>query len=500
MHNYTVLQELGLRNYRKFGQLHMEFDPRLTVIIGDNGAGKTSILDAAAIALGTLLHHIDNRRVLKSLPKLQGTDMRRERIDGIGTLTRYEPQPVRITASALDPLITVGNTTNPITWTRRRDKFAAAERISKQDAGQALEYSDILQRIINPSADERPMKLTSMDSSDSLLPLFAYYPANRLWVHQNKSKETPYDRSYGVLSGFFPESRAYGYIDCLNAGTNMALMMDWFAAMTYAELQLIQENGNNIDATPPELRIVRQAVGNCFSRLTASQKTDIRFDVTSRSLDYITTDSNGITTVTPFTNLSDGYRNVLSIIADIAYRMAVLNPGASNSLETPGVVLIDEVDLHLHPKWQERILGSLTAIFPRVQFIVTTHAPIVIQSAKDNQIRRIRKATQDDVHAGITGLTNPGDADYISYTPNPQDTGGHNVQSILEDYMDSSDQTPRIRELSNQFYRTLDTGDLDGASAILRQWTAFSGADDSEVIRAQVSLDMEQTERDDAHS
>ena len=82
--------------------------------------------------------------------------------------------------------------------------------------------------------------------------------------------------------------------------------------------------------------------------------------------------------------LSDGYKNTLSMVADIAYRMAVLNPWLLDRVltETTGIVLIDEIDLHLHPQWQQRIIGDLRTIFPKVQFIVSTHAPLVINSVK----------------------------------------------------------------------------------------------------------------------
>ena len=90
----------------------------------------------------------------------------------------------------------------------------------------------------------------------------------------------------------------------------------------------------------------------------------------------------------PFHELSDGYRNTLSLIADIAYRMAILNPQFLGDVtkKTPGIVLIDEVDLHLHPIWQKRILKTLKNVFPLVQFIVTTHSPSIISSARADEL------------------------------------------------------------------------------------------------------------------
>lgn len=78
--------------------------------------------------------------------------------------------------------------------------------------------------------------------------------------------------------------------------------------------------------------------------------------------------------------LSGGYKAVLSVIADIAKRLSMANPDSQNPLEEDAVILIDELDLHLHPKWQKEIVDDLKRTFPNCQFIVSTHSPFVIQS------------------------------------------------------------------------------------------------------------------------
>ena len=109
----------------------------------------------------------------------------------------------------------------------------------------------------------------------------------------------------------------------------------------------------------------------------------------TKELEIAYRDGSGKLMRIPVNQLSDGYKSTISLVADIAYRMAVLNPQLLGDVcnETDGIVLIDEVDLHLHPKWQQRILGDLTEIFPKVQFIISTHAPEVINSvSKENVI------------------------------------------------------------------------------------------------------------------
>lgn len=96
--------------------------------------------------------------------------------------------------------------------------------------------------------------------------------------------------------------------------------------------------------------------------------------------------------VLPLEALSDGTRSVISMAADLAYRMVRLNPdlGARAALETPGIVLIDEVDMHLHPSWQQAVVYDVRKAFPNVQFIVTTHSPQVLSTVPAEAIRILR--------------------------------------------------------------------------------------------------------------
>lgn len=92
-----------------------------------------------------------------------------------------------------------------------------------------------------------------------------------------------------------------------------------------------------------------------------------------------------------FRQLSDGYRNIIGMVADIAYRCIKLNPhlGENAVKETPGIVLIDELDLHLHPNWQRRIVEDFKNTFPSIQFVATTHSPFIIQSLKEDELRNL---------------------------------------------------------------------------------------------------------------
>ncbi len=138
----------------------------------------------------------------------------------------------------------------------------------------------------------------------------------------------------------------------------------------------------------------------------------------------------------------------------------------------PGIVLIDEVDLHLHPKWQARILGDLRSAFPAVQFIVTTHAPIVISSVEASCLRIL---TPDGVVSQGT------------------ETYGGNIARVLKTVMGVDERPSDVREHIDAFYKELDAGEYEAAEARLGSLVGLVGPGDTEVVAAQTALFLERT-------
>lgn len=170
--------------------------------------------------------------------------------------------------------------------------------------------------------------------------------------------------------------------------------------------------------------------------------------------------------------LSDGYKNTLSMVADIAYRMAVLNPWLLDNVlkETTGIVLIDEIDLHLHPQWQQRIIGDLRAIFPKVQFIVSTHAPLVINSVKKENLLIL--------------------TDQQAVEPQ-NEVFGRDANAILSSVMGASERPSEIKQMFQSVYDAIDEQRYDDAASTLQQIEDKIGSADPELTSAQVSLELE---------
>lgn len=352
-----ILKNVKIKNYRCFKEANIDFDEHVTLIVGKNGAGKTAILDAVAVSVSTFLLGVDgidggvSRSILKD-------DARYEFHDLNGTIDPQHQFPVSI-----DSIGDCWNKQN-VKWLRSLNSENG--KTTSKDARELINISEKMQRQIM--------------TGDKLLvlPLISYFGTGRLYA-QKKEK-----RNIKSLREF---KRQVGYVDCMEAQSNEKLMLNWFQMQTLKSLQDQQKSG--VIEKSLLLSTVEKAICRSYERISGSRNATLTFDLDTHRLVLKFEAADGSAQKFAMNEMSDGYKNTLSMIGDIAYRMAVLNPTLGDRVldETPGVVLIDEVDLHLHPHWQQTILSDLCAIFPNVQFIVSSHAPAVINSVPREQIR-----------------------------------------------------------------------------------------------------------------
>lgn len=294
-----------------------------------------------------------------------------------------------------------------------------------------------------------------------VLPLISYYETGRLYA-QKKEK-----RNLKSLTEF---KRQVGYVDCMVAESNEKLMLNWFQMQTMKSLQEQQKTG--ILERPLLLRTVERAICRSFERISGAKNASLFFDLDTHKLVLEFESANGQAQKVAMDEMSDGYKNTLSMIGDLAYRMVVLNPilGEQVLEKTPGVVLIDEIDLHLHPQWQQTILSDLHAIFPEVQFIVSSHAPAVINSVPREQIRILD-------HGEI-------------FMPAAQ-TYGRDANSILREVMNVSERPVDIKQRMDLFYAYMDENNYEEADKVLTEIEVIVGTIDPDVAAARASLDLE---------
>lgn len=431
------LEKLKLHNFRCYDKLEIDFNRQLTVLVGKNGSGKTTVLEAIAIALGTWFvgFNIVNAKGIN-----KRTDPLRKAYQ-IGATDDVQTQfPVEIEAwgkieESKDQILH---------W--KRELYTPTGTMTTKDAKEIVEYAAEYQKAI------------SEGRTDIYLPMVAYYGTGRLWdYHRQKRTDV-----------FKVSSRTNGYIDCLDGTANVKLMMDWFQIMTINKYQRQEENLES----NPELDTVYLAMEKCLTNLSGYSDVKIRYNMGTQELDVYYSEQDKQRMRIPLNQLSDGYKGMISLVADIAYRMATLNPqlGTEVLSKGDGVVLIDEVDLHLHPAWQQKVIDNLMNIFPKVQFIVSTHAPAIISSVKTDKLRILSNKE-------------------VCMTANQ--VYGKDVNSVMKEIMGVNDRPDQFVELFEKFYRLLSEKKYDEAGAVLDKLDEERGYHDPEIVKCRVKLKLE---------
>lgn len=344
------IKTIKLSNFMCFTEHMVELASRFNLIVGNNGTGKTSILNGLSIALGATFRPIP----LRMLDSTIRFDQVHRKFYTKGDTATSEPQ------------------------------FPSRVECSGMMAGEECSWGAVLNRdglIVPSDGNALPLlgKVMAVadriaKGEDLLLHVVANYGTGRLWMQLSET---------GVET-LSPDTRTQGYADCLNPASHEKRLLEWFKTN---ELIALQKN-TRIGV----LEACRKAICACVPGAS-----HVYFDI---SLDQLVLEIDGKRL--PFVYLSDGYRNMLAMAADIAVRCATLNPHfrENAATETPGVVLIDEIDLHLHPKWQRSVITDLMKAFPKVQFVATTHSPFVIQSlpaSADVQLINLDDPAETDV-------------------------------------------------------------------------------------------------------
>ena len=335
------LKQVTIENFRGIQEMTLELQPGINLLIGDNGVGKTTVLEAIVAGLRACFTNIPDITV----PNIKLEDVRQElQVVDDSPSVKYHT-PVRITCQAeLN-----GQT---YAWSRvRRDGKSSGRAIVDflSDAKITDWFGD------------------ASNDLDTPLPVLNYQSIYRI----SNDKRGDFGTSRRRL-----DDRRYGYSGCLDAALDDKFIRKW----CYAMMRKASKSSRYALFCEAVVKVMKGMNGDQFH-------SDIYFSEEFGEDGDFVYDENG--KVMPISFLSAGYQSALWMVMDIACRALMLNPGTKSLGEITGIVLIDEVDKHLHPKWQWNVLGALRDTFPNVQFIITTHAPIVISSCKDAAILTI---------------------------------------------------------------------------------------------------------------
>jgi predicted ATP-binding protein involved in virulence len=416
------IKSIKLINYRCVVSLNIDFHRQLNVFIGVNGAGKSTILDSLAIMLSWLVNRLKNTNA--SGRKISETEIN----NGQGTAI------IEITGATED--------SQEITWKIVKTRTGYSHAVKGSNFSQLNEYTQQIQRQIT----EHQGQIN--------LPLFVYYSVNRAVLDIPLKIKTKHQ--FDSLSA---------YENALTSGADFRTFFEWFREREdlenenrkYREAEIKPEGFCFPD---PQLEAVRETIERFLPDFTnlSVRRNPLRMEVTKK---------DKIVTVN---QLSDGEKCLIAMLGDLALRMAIANPQNPDPLTGNGVIIIDEIDLHLHPQWQRFVVPKLLEVFPNCQFFISTHSPNIITHVQPESLHFMEQTEMG-----------------IKFHP-VQESYGKNVDRILEDLMGLETTRPKeIAEALKDIYEQISHNQLEAAKNKINDLRAKI-QDDPELIKAEVII------------
>ncbi|MEX1040848.1 MAG: AAA family ATPase [Pirellulaceae bacterium] len=427
------IQRIDLLNFKLFEKFKLDLHPRFTMLVGENGSGKTSLLDALAIVCGVWLYDVPDSKIKNSSRRPLSEDYIRRVYQQRGDRSQFvEASKTAVIAEG------ILGAEYPTMWA---EQLLSGSR-----------HKDLL----SPARDYiRGLYHRSSEGAEVLLPIVAYYGAGRAWLPHNERSRSP-SRSYE------PANRWAAFYDCLNERIRMADLRQWFWDET-------TERGNRGGKYRPGFEVVKWAILRCVPGAN-----EIWFDVDRKDI-VLSIDDNA----QPMANLSAGQRTMMALVADIAIKAVTQNNHLVSSYEinlngnevpivlaeTPGVVLIDELDVHLHPRWQRRVVQDLKSTFPKIQFVCTTHSPQIIGELPPDEIRLLHQQGQS-----------------------PRQSFGMDSNWILDVLMNSEEQNEQVQTEIARIFEQIGAGEIDAARESMQEARKRIGGTNKELERAEAML------------
>ena len=464
------IQSFSLKNIGQFQDLSVSVAPtqdypsNITVFIGNNGSGKTSLLKSVATALTWFVARLKH-------DKSNGTPI---------------PESVILNTANAAAVEIIVNDQN-----LRQQRQAYTWRITKNRTARKAEFSTYLSEL-NQLTDYYKQWLG--DDDQSSLPLIAFYPVERSVIDiplkiREKHQFLQID----------------GYDNALNNAVDFRRFFEWFRDREDVENELASQVNDYADILKEELELVAslknlnknktdyqdfENLKNKLDKIINALEANNRQDIATKDLQLEAVRQAIYTFIPEFSNLrvrrkprlhmsvdkndktlnvsqlSQGEKSLMALVGDIARRLAMMNPKLDNPLHGKGIILIDEIDMHLHPQWQRSIIQRLQTTFPNCQFILTTHSPLVISDTQNILVYDL-------------------DGQEVNALPSLY---GQDANTVLLQYMDTSYRNPKVAEQISQAMDAIQNNDLELANQLIQTLKSELGESQLDVMRLVAML------------
>lgn len=420
-----LIEKLYLNDFRGIHNLELDLQGKSTVLFGINGVGKSSVLAAVNLLYANIINRIVKQRFKQSI-KMEISDI------------KYGKASAKIKAD-----FRFDDEEKVYSYSRFLYRKGPKINLSKELAYLVSHYEE--KYIVDDYVDSENNIVISDEIKN--MPIFINYGVNRLVLKTPLRIRKTED--YGQLAAF--EKAIENQIA-------FSKLFEWFLEQELYENQMQKQEPGYRD-------IQLNAVKNAMLAMLDGYK-DIHITARPYSMKVYKGEE-----ILDILQLSDGEKCTLALFGDLARRLAIANPTLENPLKGRGVVLIDEIELHMHTSWQRKVIGVLKKTFPNVQFIITTHSPQVLGEI-DNEFNVIALSRKENEIFCES---------FVNYY-------GLDSNTVLEDALNTDSVSRKIKQRVNQMYNALEKAEYDHAEEIIQEIEELTLNRNADTVRGRILL------------
>ena len=420
-----LIEKLYLNDFRGIHNLELDLQGKSTVLFGINGVGKSSVLAAVNLLYANIINRIVKQRFKQSI-KMEISDI------------KYGKASAQIKAD-----FRFDDEEKVYSYSRFLYRKGPKINLSKELEYLVSHYEE--KYIVDDYVDSENNIVISDEIKN--MPIFINYGVNRLVLKTPLRIRKTED--YGQLAAF--EKAIENQIA-------FSKLFEWFLEQELYENQMQKQEPGYRD-------IQLNAVKNAMLAMLDGYK-DIHITARPYSMKVYKGEE-----ILDILQLSDGEKCTLALFGDLARRLAIANPTLENPLKGRGVVLIDEIELHMHTSWQRKVIGVLKKTFPNVQFIITTHSPQVLGEI-DNEFNVIALSRKENEIFCES---------FVNYY-------GLDSNTVLEDALNTDSVSRKIKQRVNQMYNALEKAEYDHAEEIIQEIEELTLNRNADTVRGRILL------------